>query len=215
MQNTIIREFAGHPDVIAVIFDQGGSQAETYEWLEIFWSNYYLRGGVLFDEYGLVGMHDYGQPACGLPFGRGFIIDQEGRVSRPYFGHQPAQAIADIYALLGTTAVGEALPTGPPTGGGGRSPLLSLATGYPNPFRSAALVNFTLSRPAGVTLRIYAPWGACIRTVADSWRAAGPHRVAWDGSTATGRMAPAGVYFYRLEAEGQVASGKWVKIVPE
>ena len=41
----------------------------------------------------------YGQPSIGLPFGRGFIIDQDGRVDRPYFGHQPQAAIARLIEL--------------------------------------------------------------------------------------------------------------------
>lgn len=100
MQNTIVKEFEGHPEVVTAIYNQGGSHEETRDWLEIFWENYYLRGRVLWDETGLTAMH-YQQPQTGLPFGRGFIIDQTGHVALPYFGHQPDMAIAKIYELLG------------------------------------------------------------------------------------------------------------------
>jgi len=53
----------------------------------------------LSDQMGLTAMH-YEQPQTGLPFGRGFIIDQTGHVALPYFGHQPDMVIAKIYELL-------------------------------------------------------------------------------------------------------------------
>jgi hypothetical protein len=105
MQNTIIREFEDNPHVVAVTFNQAGARYEDQAWLEIFWSNYYLRGGILFDELSAVGAGAYGQPDTGLPFGRGFIIDHDGYVVHPYFGYQPKATIARIYELLGAGAV--------------------------------------------------------------------------------------------------------------
>ncbi|MFH1573609.1 MAG: hypothetical protein ABIG68_06465, partial [Acidobacteriota bacterium] len=59
---------------------------------------------VLFEESGQVSRGSYDQPDTGLPFGRGFIIDQQGRIAVPYFGHQPEAAVAAVYALLGGSA---------------------------------------------------------------------------------------------------------------
>ena len=80
MQNTIIKEFTGHPDVVVAAFQQGGANGETRAWLEVFWRNYFLRDMLIWDETGTVGGQAYAQPNTGLPFGRGFIIDQDGRV---------------------------------------------------------------------------------------------------------------------------------------
>jgi hypothetical protein len=102
MQNTIIKEFAHTKSLVkAVIYNQGGQFGETKQWLKTFWDNYYLRGSVLFDETGQTAMKYYRQPSTGLPFGRGFIIDPQGNVALPYFGHQPEMVIEKIYELLG------------------------------------------------------------------------------------------------------------------
>jgi len=100
MQNTIVKEFADDPRVVALVLDQGGEHGETLDWMRTWWDNVYLRGGVLWDADGAVGRL-YAQPATGLPFGRGFIIDQHGVVDTPYFGHDPALVIARIRQLLG------------------------------------------------------------------------------------------------------------------
>lgn len=99
MQNTIIKEFQNNPRVVTAVYQEGGRFSEIASWVRTFWSNYYLRGTVLWDERGAVG-GNYRQPSTGLPFGRGFIIDQEGIVALPYFGHRPEMVIDTIYSLL-------------------------------------------------------------------------------------------------------------------
>jgi flagellar hook assembly protein FlgD len=39
-----------------------------------------------------------------------------------------------------------------------------------------------------------------VRTLVDETRAAGPHRVDWDGKENGGRQAAAGIYMYRINA---------------
>jgi hypothetical protein len=39
MQNTIVKEFEGNPGVVAAVFDQGGQNGETRDWLETFWDS--------------------------------------------------------------------------------------------------------------------------------------------------------------------------------
>jgi hypothetical protein len=99
MQNSVVKEFAGHPQVVTLVMNEGGANGETVEWIKTFWNQCYLRGSTLIDSTKAQTQH-YRQPSTGLPFSRGFIIDQEGIVALPYFGHQPQRAIAAIYALL-------------------------------------------------------------------------------------------------------------------
>ena len=113
MQNTIIREFENHPQVVVLPLQEGGRMGETREWLEVFWRNYSLRGPLLWDEFGTVSQQ-YEQPHTHLPFGRGFIIDQQGNVALPFFGHMPQMVIERIYELLESKG-GE--KTGPPSRG--------------------------------------------------------------------------------------------------
>jgi len=195
MENTIVREFMGNPSVVTVLFNQGGSQGETLSWLQTFWDNYYLRGQVLFDETGQIGAGEYGQPSTGLPFGRGFIIDADGRVDWPYFGHQPDAAIARIYELLGVVDAGE--PASVPT-------VARLdAWVRPNPTRSRAAIEYTMGAPGRIRLEIYDVRGRPIRTLTEVLHAeAGSYRVTWDGDDHLGRSAPAGVYFARVTTDG-------------
>jgi len=100
MQNTIIKEFEGNSNVVTAVFQEGGRQNETYDWTRTFWGNYYLRGTVIWDESGSVGQGNYLHPRTGLPFGRGFIIDPNGDVAVPTFGHNPKFVTRTIYSLL-------------------------------------------------------------------------------------------------------------------
>jgi hypothetical protein len=214
MQNSIVKEFADNPRVVVAVYDEGGRLGETREWLEIFWSNYFLRGGVIFDEDGTVSRGAYGQPATGLPFGRGFIIDQDLRVALPYFGHQPAMVIEKIHELLGTTTANDRGPGERTGSGAGLEPLIRLGAGYPNPFASLSMVTYSLSRPAHITLRVYSPLGREVRTLVAGVADAGSRAVIWDGRGAGGEAVPAGVYFYRLEGGGETESRMIVKVHP-
>jgi hypothetical protein len=100
MQQSIIKEFEGNPEVVTVLYNQGGNYGETKVWLKEVWDNFYLRGDVLFDASGQNSLQNYNQPLTDLPFGRAFIIDQTGKVVLPYFTHQADLAIETIYSLL-------------------------------------------------------------------------------------------------------------------
>ena len=64
-------------------------------------------------------------------------------------------------------------------------------------------------RPAGKLtaegagrLDIYDVSGALVRTLESGTKEAGLHEAVWNGRDDEGRLAPAGVYFYRLDADG-------------
>lgn len=81
-----------------------------------------------------------------------------------------------------------------------------LLRNYPNPFNPRTKVDFTLDRDAMATLRVYDASGRLVRTLLDSFVAAGRHSAAWDGRDDAGRSAASGVYFLRLQAGGQFLS---------
>jgi hypothetical protein len=94
-QNTIIKEFQNNPKVVAAVLQEG----ETAAWVNAFWTNHFLRDTVLWDA-NKQHTPNYKQPATGIPMGRGFIIDQEGKVAVPYFGYEPRETIRKIYDLI-------------------------------------------------------------------------------------------------------------------
>ena len=79
-----------------------------------------------------------------------------------------------------------------------------------NPSNSIMLVQFELGRSAAVGLRIVDVRGRLVWERTKQVRRSGAHAILWPGRDTRGRRSPAGVYFYRLEADGQAIVGKAV-----
>ena len=74
---------------------------------------------------------------------------------------------------------------------------------YPNPFNPVTTISYDLPGAAIVNLAIYDVAGKRVRTlVAAETTGPGRHEVVWNGRDDSGRAAPAGIYFYRLDAGG-------------
>ena len=71
---------------------------------------------------------------------------------------------------------------------------------HENPVRPPARVGYAIPASGEVRLRVYDIHGRWVRTLDHRQAAAGTHAAAWDGRDAAGRQAPAGTYFYRLDA---------------
>ncbi len=91
----------------------------------------------------------------------------------------------------GTTAV--ALSPGP------AAPPPSMMAA-PNPFNPHTEVRFGLAEAGRVLVAVYDAGGAWVANLVDGYRAAGEHRVPWDGRGASGVARPGGVYFVHLQA---------------
>ena len=106
IQNSVIKEFENNPDVVVAIYNEGGAHGETRSWLETVWSNYYLRGKIIWDSTGANSKNNYNQPNTGLPFGRSYIIDQQGNIALAIFGYDPGLVIRTIYELVDKPPIG-------------------------------------------------------------------------------------------------------------
>jgi len=76
----------------------------------------------------------------------------------------------------------------------------SLAQNTPNPFNPSTEIQFSLPRPAEVTLNVYNIKGQVVTTLVSDLVAAGVHTVVWDGTSSRGDNVASGVYFYQLKA---------------
>jgi hypothetical protein len=85
-----------------------------------------------------------------------------------------------------------------------------LGDAFPNPFRPATTIPFTLAREARATVAVYDALGRRVRTLANGLRPSGPQTLEWDGRGDTGGALPSGVYFIRLETGGTSAVRKVV-----
>ena len=68
----------------------------------------------------------------------------------------------------------------------------------PRPTRAGVSFGFALRTPGRVRAEVFDAPGRRVATVLDRDYAAGAHTGAWDGRTARGARADAGVYFLRL-----------------
>jgi hypothetical protein len=75
-----------------------------------------------------------------------------------------------------------------------------LEQNYPNPFNPSTTIGFTLPQSAAVSLKIFDINGQLVKTLLNGTRAAGTHRVIWDGTDQSGNGVTSGVYLYRLSA---------------
>jgi len=63
------------------------------------------------------------------------------------------------------------------------------------------MIEYQLPQPGHIRLEIYNLLGQKIRALINENQRAGYFRTIWDGKDGSGKIAPSGVYFYRLETE--------------
>lgn len=84
----------------------------------------------------------------------------------------------------------------------------SLGAARPNPFKQITTISYQIIKTGTANLKVYNVLGQEVRVLADGEHRAGRHQVSWDGRDGKGRKVSSGVYFYRLEAGENLASGK-------
>ena len=96
---------------------------------------------------------------------------------------------------------GTALPTG-----------FALGQNYPNPFNPSTIISYQLPTSTHVRLEVFNILGQRLATLVDEERPAGLHTAAWDAADAAGQAVAAGVYIYRLTADGGVLTRRMVLV---
>jgi len=120
---------------------------------------------------------------------------QEGRMYAPVSG-------GGIFAY--GTAPGVASPELPA--------VLTMAANSPNPFGSETVISFSLPSTGHVSVLVYDVTGRVVRTLADGDMTAASHSLVWDGRDDSGNTVGAGLYFCRLQASGQSAVQKMIRV---
>ncbi|MDM7914757.1 MAG: M1 family aminopeptidase [Candidatus Eisenbacteria bacterium] len=80
---------------------------------------------------------------------------------------------------------------------------LTFSPARPNPASGAMQLSFALPRAGSVELTIVDVSGRLVRELLDQPLAAGSHAIRWDGKDGLGHDVPAGVYWSRLQADGE------------
>lgn len=90
----------------------------------------------------------------------------------------------------------------------GGSRKIQLNDNFPNPFNPSTTLSYSLERSARVNLSIIDVAGRRVATLVDGTVSAGEHRVMWRGCTDDGRSVASGMYFVRLQGDGETAVRK-------
>jgi len=83
---------------------------------------------------------------------------------------------------------------------------------YPNPFNASTQINYQLTQPGEVSLKIYNIKGELVCDLVDGYYPAGYHRVVWDGKNREGIMVSSGIYFYKIVSEDFAETKKMMLI---
>ncbi|MCH7689508.1 MAG: M6 family metalloprotease domain-containing protein [candidate division Zixibacteria bacterium] len=85
---------------------------------------------------------------------------------------------------------------------------IALEQNYPNPFNPSTTIDFSLSYSSDVTLEVYNVLGKLTGTLINGPLSAGNYSVEWNGTDNTGNNVASGIYFYRLNSNGEAKSMK-------
>jgi flagellar hook assembly protein FlgD len=79
-----------------------------------------------------------------------------------------------------------------------------------NPSAAPGPIAFDLPGPGArpVTVAVYDVAGRLVAQLAKDVLDPGRHSITWDGTGANGRQAPAGVYWVRVTAGGEIAAAR-------
>jgi hypothetical protein len=103
--------------------------------------------------------------------------------------HGPPTGLRDLNQSPGTAEIDRPYPN-------------SLMQNLPNPFTSTTKIAFLMESEGPVRLNVFDARGRLVRKLVDERRAPSRYVEEWDGRDNSGRPAPAGIYFYRLELPG-------------
>ncbi|NOT34211.1 MAG: hypothetical protein HOP12_08595 [Candidatus Eisenbacteria bacterium] len=151
--------------------------------------------------------------AVRVPAGGGTFRPSGARLAflsgRPYrWNHTQLQN--DVSAILANWFLEPVNPTAV-----GDAPIargLALSPARPNPSSGATTLGFALPRAEHARLTLLDVTGRRVRTLVDGAFEAGEHVASWDGRDERGGRAPAGLYWARLEAGGESAVRRLVRI---
>jgi hypothetical protein len=90
--------------------------------------------------------------------------------------------------------------------------VVGLTQNVPNPFNPATTIAYNLTENTHATIRIYDVKGGLVRTLVNDTRPPGYNETSWDGLNEAGAPAASGVYFCRLDTQGQTLTRKMVLV---
>jgi flagellar hook assembly protein FlgD len=90
-----------------------------------------------------------------------------------------------------------------------------LGQNYPNPFNDGTTIQYVVpkvGKAVPVRIDIYNTLGEIIHTLVNKSQNPGTYSITWNGDYKNGKIAPTGVYFYRLQVGGNEQVKKMLKM---
>ena len=135
----------------------------------------------------------------GAPYSMVFFADTDGDGLMEEICSVPVASRSDSAAVTDAPRPGERLE-------------IARLQAAPNPFFGGSVIAFVIPVAGEADLGVYDVNGRLVRMLHRGMATAGTHSVEWDGRDPSGRRAPAGVYFVRLDtAQGQLRT-KLIKL---
>jgi hypothetical protein len=145
------------------------------------------------------------EPVPGLDPGTGYHLYLRVASDSPHFPHTPWFSFP--HGATSEISFRTTPPLDVPDPG--RSVFL-FSSPSPNPFTERTRFAYTLPGGGHVRLCVYDVRGRRVATLVDRLERAGPHAVVWNGSSSAGGALPPGIYFVRLDWNGQRGTRKLV-----
>ncbi|MBD3162652.1 MAG: hypothetical protein GF346_09795 [Candidatus Eisenbacteria bacterium] len=167
---------------------------------DLLWSSFI--GGEYRDDAFEVVMHPSGEPVvAGQTYG-GTFPTTEGAYDRSHAG------LTDVYLARFDVRGAAGLQDG---SSGSPVTRLSMSAG-PNPFSESVRVRFDMPRAGKAELSVLDVGGRRIALVDRGFRTTGMQQIWWDGRTSSGRRLSPGIYWLRLDVDGDHANQRLVRI---
>ena len=87
-----------------------------------------------------------------------------------------------------------------------------LQQNYPNPFNNETVIDFALRKAGRVKLSVYNSLGQEVVILADKDMTLGAKQITWDGRNGSNEFVSTGLYFYRLEFDGEMKVMKMIMV---
>jgi arabinogalactan endo-1,4-beta-galactosidase len=81
---------------------------------------------------------------------------------------------------------------------------------YPNPFNPGTTIQYSITKRTHVQIGVFNILGELVKTLVDETEEAGMHSTSWEGRNEFSGPVPSGVYFIRLDADGNSQTRKIV-----
>ena len=98
----------------------------------------------------------------------------------------------DVNLIVASVNTGNSIPS-----------KFELEQNYPNPFSSTTSIPYNLNKGSDIQVTIYDILGRVIRKFNIGQQSVGTHNIIWNGCNEFGQRVATGVYFYRLNADGE------------